>query len=145
MLASVFELVYANLMKCVKGKIVIPADVNVWQHELTTAQALAHNGYDVTFLTIKAGSSGKNPDILMMGVKWEIKSPKTDKLSAIERNLKRATKQSGNIIIDSHRLHKLRDVTVQTLLIQKLKQQKSIRRLIYINRKREAVDIGTLI
>lgn len=75
----------------------------------------------------------------MMGVKWEIKSPKTDKLSTIERNLKKATKQSGNVILDSCRLDKLHDTT-----IQKFKQQKAIKRLIFINKKREAVDISTL-
>lgn len=76
---------------------------------------------------------------------YEIKSPKTDKLSAVERNLKRATKQSGNIIIDSRRMSKLRDVTIQKFLMQKLKQQKTIKQILFINRKHEVTDIGDLL
>jgi len=128
-----------------KGIIIIPADTNVWKHELITVQALASNGYDITFLPIKKGHTAKSPDILMMGHKWEIKSPKTDKLSAIERNLKRATKQSSNIILDSYRLDRLHDMTVQKFLIEKFKQQKAMKRLIFINKKRESIDISTLI
>jgi hypothetical protein len=78
-------------------------------------------------------------------VLYEIKSPKTDKLSAVERNLKRATKQSGNIIIDSRRMSKLRDVTIQKFLMQKLKQQKTIKQILFINRKHEVTDIGDLL
>lgn len=140
-----FETVYADTVKPRKGKIVIPATANVWKHELITAQILAQNGYDVTFLPIEAGFSGKSPDVLMMGLKWEIKSPKTSKLSALERNLKKATKQSGNIIIDSRRLDGLHDTTIQKFLVQKFKQQKTIKRLLFINKKREAIDISTLL
>lgn len=128
-----------------RGIITIPADTHVWRHELITVQALAHKGYDITFLPANNANRSKSPDILMMGVKWEIKSPKTDKLSAIERNLKRATKQSGNIILDSCRLRTLRDATVQKLLIQKFRQQKAIKRLLFINRRREIIDIGNLV
>lgn len=52
-------------------------------------------------------------DAVIDGVLYEIKSPKTDKLSAVERNLKRATKQSSNIIIDSRRMSKLHDATIR--------------------------------
>lgn len=87
----------------------------------------------------------KSPDILMGGVKWELKSPRTDKLSAIERNLKRATKQSENIIIDARRLHKIHDATVQRFLVQKFKQQKTISRLLFVNRKRQIIDISSIV
>jgi hypothetical protein len=132
-------------MRKKKGQVLIPANANVWKHELTTAQALALNGHTVTFLTTEQGTSKKSPDIVMMGQKWEIKSPRTDKLSGIERNLKKATKQSGNIIIDSHRLSSMHDVTLQRFLIKMFKQQKTITRLILINKKRQVIDIGALL
>jgi DNA-binding sugar fermentation-stimulating protein len=81
----------------------------------------------------------------MSGKKWELKSPKTDKLTAIERNLKRASKQSANIVIDTGRLKKIHDATVQNLLIHKLKQQRTIKRLILVDRKRRVIDINRLI
>jgi hypothetical protein len=85
----------------------IPAGLAIWQHELATAEALAKVGYVVEFLPVDKRKDTKSPDVVMNGEKWEIKAPKTDKLSAIERNLKRATKQSDNIIIDSRRMSKL--------------------------------------
>ena len=128
-----------------KGEIRIPAGVNVWKHELSTANALARVGYVVEFLPTKDIKNAKSPDILMDGEKWELKAPRTDKLSAIERNLKRAAKQSGNIVIDSRRLHKIHDSTVQNFLLQKLKQQKTIKKLLFVNRKHQVIDIGKLI
>ena len=129
-----------------KGEVRIPADAeNVWKHEIMTAHALAKAGYSVEFLPAMNNNDTKSPDILMDGMKWEIKAPKTDKMSAIERNLKRATKQSGNIIIDSQRLHRLQDRAVQRFLVQKFKQQKTIKRLLFVNRRRETIDISTIV
>lgn len=122
-----------------------PAGINVWRHELLTADALATAGYIVEFLPTKDIKNTKSPDVLMNGEKWELKAPKTDKLSAIERNPKRATKQSSNIVIDSHRLRKIRDSTVQAFLLQKLKQQKTIKKLLFVNRKHQVIDISKLI
>ncbi len=62
---------------------------------------------------------------MMEGLSWEIKAPKASKLSAIERNLKRATQQSPNIILDSSRMIGVQDQAIHTLLIRKYKQQKN--------------------
>lgn len=132
-------------MRKKKGTIRISTDVHVWAHELNTAKALADAGYTVIFLTNNGERYAKTPDVLIDGEKWEIKSPKTDKLSAVERNLKRATKQSGNIIIDSHRMRKIHDSSIQRLLVNKSKQQKTIKRLLFVNRKRQVIDINKLI
>ena len=126
------------------GKISIPANTNVWEHELSTAKALANDGRRVEFLTAKESKHTKSPDIIMDGELWELKSPKTDKLSSIERNLKRASKQSHNVVLDSQRLRKLRDIEVKRFLIRKYSQQKSIKRLIFVNRKREVIDISKI-
>lgn len=128
-----------------KGEIRIPAGLTIWQHELATAEALAKAGYVVEFLPTDGRRDAKSPDIVMKEEKWELKSPKTDKLSAVERNLKRATKQSGNIIIDSRRMSKLQDRTVQKFLISKCKQQKTIKNLLFVNRQRQVIDISTLV
>lgn len=127
------------------GKVIIPANVSLWDHELKSAQALALHGYVVEFVEVSNGHRIKTADVVIDGVLYEIKSPKTDKLSAVERNLKRATKQSGNIIIDSRQMSKLRDVTIQKFLMQKLKQQKTIKQILFINRKHEVIDIGDLL
>jgi hypothetical protein len=123
------------------GRVIIPHGVNVWSHELSSANALSGTGFDVEFLVIRNRDGTKTPGISMRGELWEIKSPKTDKLSAVERNLKKATKQSCNIIFDSQRMSKIHDSTIYDFLQKKLRQQKSIKKLIFINRKREVIDI----
>lgn len=87
----------------------------------------------------------KTVDVLIDGLAYEIKSPKTDKLSAIKRNLKRAVKQSSNIIIDSRRMSKIHDATIQKFLLQKLKQQSSIKKLLFVNRKHQIINISDLV
>lgn len=126
------------------GKVIIPANVQPWGHELKTAHTLAQKGYTVEFVAVSNDHRAKTADVVIDGVLYEIKSPKTDKLSAIERNLKRATKQSSNIIVDSRRMNKLHDATVQKFLRQKLKQQKTIQRLLFVTRKHEVIDISKL-
>ena len=137
---------YSAMAKARKlGKIIIPHGTGVWHHELMTADALAGAGYSVEFLATNGMQYAKSPDVLINGEEWEMKSPQTDKLSAIERNLKRATKQSCNIIIDSHRMSKIHDSSVLKLLVQKYKQQKTIKKLLFVNRKRQVIDVSTLI
>ena len=111
---------------------------------MKTAHSLARYGYIVEFVVINHGRGTKTADVIIDSVLYEIKSPRTDKLSAVERNLKRATKQSGNIIIDSRRMSKLHDATIQKFLAQKLKQQKSIKSILFVNRKHEVIDISTI-
>ncbi len=63
-----------------KGAVLIPADVEgVWKHEIATAHTLAKAGYTVEFLPAKNNNDAKSPDILMDGVKWEIKHPEPTK------------------------------------------------------------------
>lgn len=126
------------------GKVIIPASVTPWDHELKTAHALAQYGFTVEFVAVSNNHKAKTADVVIDGVLYEIKSPKTDKLSAVERNLKRATKQSSNIIIDSRRMSKLHDATIQKFLAQKLKQQKTIKSILFINRKHQVIDISDI-
>ena len=128
-----------------KGSVIIPAGLDVWDHELKTAQVFAKHGYTVEFLITNQVQRVKTADVLIDNITYEIKSPKTDKLSAIERNLKRATRQSSNIIIDSRRMHKIHDATIQRFLIQKLKQQKTIKKILFVNRRHEIIDISDLL
>lgn len=127
------------------GKVIIPASVSPWDHELKTAHALAQHGFTVEFVTVSNNHKAKTADVVIDGVLYEIKSPKTDKLSAVERNLKRATKQSSNIIIDSRRMSKLHDATIQKFLVQKLKQQKTIKKILFVNRKHQVIDISDML
>jgi hypothetical protein len=126
------------------GKIIEPAVGNVRDHERRTAKALASVGMTVEFVEPSDRDSTKSPDVLIDGVYWEVKSPRTDKMTQIEKNLKRASKQAPYIVIDSRRVKRISDTTLQKYLLGRLIAQKSIRRILFVNRRGEVVDIATL-
>lgn len=48
-------------------------------------------------------------DVLIDGIQWEMKSPKSDKLKMVQKNLRLALRQSRNVIFDSRWMKKLPD------------------------------------
>lgn len=122
-----------------KGRIIIPAGRKPWPHELRVAEILAAAGHMVEFLP---ETSLKTADIRLDGVEYEIKSPFTNKPDKLERNLKRALKQSKNIIFDSSRTKNIRDDKLYKFLITKAGQQKQIGRLIFITKRGRTIDIS---
>ena len=118
--------------------IVIPAGRIPWSHELRVANILAKAGHRVEFLP---ELNGKTANILLDGVKFEIKSPRTNKPDKIERNIKRALMQSNNIIFDSSRIKNMRDDNLQHFLAKKAIQYKRINHLIFITKRGKIIDI----
>lgn len=53
------------------GKIIIPHGIDVWHHELLTADALTGAGYTVEFLNTDGIRYAKSPDVLIDNKKWE--------------------------------------------------------------------------
>jgi hypothetical protein len=49
----------------VEGSIIIPAGLDIWEHELKTAQTFARGGYMVQFLVAKQAHRTKTADILI--------------------------------------------------------------------------------
>ena len=88
------KLTYENksAMTTRKGKIVIQPGVNVWPHELKTAEALAAAGHTVEFIKRSENRYDRSADVLMDDIAWELKAPKSDKLHMVEQNLRRALK-----------------------------------------------------
>ena len=84
------------------------------------AQLLALNGKEVEFIP---ESNIKTPDIYIDRTMYEIKSPISNKVDAVERNLTRALSKSPNIVFDSSRM-KVRDNQVLRELIKRKKQEK---------------------
>ena len=126
------------------GKIIEPAHANIRDHERHTAQAIAMTGVDVEFV-IPIGGITKSADIMINGCHWEMKSPVTSKMAQIEKNLKKASKQSAYIIVDTQRIKLLPDKKVEVFLIEALKKNRSIKRLLLVDRRRNVIDINTLI
>ncbi len=127
------------------GKIIIPDGANIWAHEMSTAKVLAHRGHTVEFVLVSDRDFTKSPDVLIDGVHWEMKSPRTDKIQQLEKNLKRANRQAAYIIIDSQRMNRLQDKVIQRFLVGQLQNQRSIKGLLFIDRKRSVIDIRELL
>jgi hypothetical protein len=126
------------------GKVIEPSRCNIREHERRTAKAIANTGLIVEFVPESKKDFTKSPDILIDGIRWEMKSPKTDKLNQIQNNLKKANRQSKYIIIDTQRVKRLPDKAIQNFLLTRYKNQKSIKGLWFVNRRREVVDITKL-
>ena len=92
------------------------------KHEFETAKYFANKGFDVAFLKPSNIKGTNNPDFLLLGKIWEIKSPIGKSRRTYEDNLKKAIKQSGNIIFDLRRL----DQISEKLCINILKKYKSL-------------------
>ena len=122
------------------GKIIVENGAYPEPHEIYTATVLAKERGDIVFVAPVFDLKRKNPDIKMQGLFWEMKASKTSKISGLEQCLKRATRQSGNIIIDSYRIKKLSDNKVECFL-ETQKDRRVIKKLIFINKRRKIIDI----
>jgi hypothetical protein len=126
-----------------QGQIIISAGLKPLPlpHELATARTLADAWHRVVFIQPNNLKGSRTPDIILDGTRYEMKSP-TGNLNAIERNLRRALKQSPNIIFDSRRM-KLHDTTeIKRHLSFEMRKYPRIRHLLLIDKKGEIVDLN---
>ena len=123
------------------GKIIIPAGVNVWPHELETAKALVNFSHTVEFKRKTEGYKVYSADAYIDGVLWEFKAPNGSKLDTVERNLRRAKEQSDHVVFDSIRMKKVPDFAIKREILSKAPLISGIRGVIFVNRKRECIDI----
>lgn len=124
-----------------KGKVIVDNDLNIWPHERQTAEALANAGYVVKFVRKSEVDHVKTPDIFMDGLYWEFKSPKSGNVGMILKNLRRALHQSCCIVFDSRRMKNLPNQVIEREVRIRSNELRSLRRLIYINRRGEVVVI----
>lgn len=123
------------------GKLTIHDGANVWPHEIKTARSLTALGHNVDFYPKSNQKYRRSADAYIDHELWEFKSPTSDKLDAIERNLKRGKKQSSKIVLDSRRMKHIPDLAIERELRAKSKINKTITHLKYINRHGKVIDI----
>jgi hypothetical protein len=129
-------------MNIYRGKVVVPANANPWPHELRVAKILALAGYAVEFIP---ETNTKTADILLDGIEFEIKSPKSANANSLEHILKKAVKQSCNIIIDTSRMKNVRDDNTRRFLINQVGIRRQINNLIMITKQGQIIDISALV
>ncbi|MBO7664579.1 hypothetical protein J6S46_01840 [Candidatus Saccharibacteria bacterium] len=120
------------------GQIIIPAGRKPWPHELRVAEILAEAGHKVEFLP---EANLKTADILLDEVEFEIKSPKAALSNSLEHSLKKAIKQSPNIIVDISRIKHARANNVRRFLLAQANVRTGIKRLIMITGSGCIIDI----
>lgn len=128
-------------MKKREGKIVIEPGTSVWPHELKTAEALAMVGYTVQFVRRSEERRAHSADALIDGELWEFKAPTSDKASAVDKNVRKALHQSKCVVFDSRRMKRISDAQVERELRKSASTLRSMRRLIFVNRRAEVIDI----
>ena len=94
----------------------------------------------VEFLVPVDDYKRKSADILMLGVEWEIKCPSGTSRSTISTQFQRATKQSGNIIIDTRRT-KLKYDEIEKRVLNEVKKRTSIQKVIIIDKSEKVIEI----
>lgn len=115
------------------GNIRIPGDVEVWPHEYRTALSLARAGHDVTFIKKSDVEHERTPDVLIDGERWEMKAPKASNARAIDRNVRRALKQSPRLVIDSRRMKDLPDSVAERELRKHARDMRTLKRLVFVS------------
>ncbi|MBR3252946.1 hypothetical protein IKF84_02645 [Candidatus Saccharibacteria bacterium] len=122
--------------------IIIASKRKLWPHELRVARILAAANHTVEFLE---ESSLHTADILLDGVEYEIKSPKSGTANSLEHLLKKALKQSPNIIIDTSRIKNLQDKAIRNFLRVQVKSRKQVKKMLMVDKKGRIVDISILV
>jgi hypothetical protein len=111
------------------------------QHEVDAAYILAcHYRTTVQFIIPSDSYKRKSPDIVMLGVVWEMKSPKGKSKYTIQEQFKRGSQQSKNLIIDSRRT-KLEYEYIKKSVLLELTKRPYIKKVILIDKSKKVVEI----
>jgi len=126
------------------GIIVVPPGVIIERNEKLTADFLAARlSMDVTFLVPNRTIGQKTPDIEMDGVLWEIKVPRGKGSRTIENTIRRAVKQSPNVVIDLRCMDGRIPTGRHLIEIERqFMKNRSIKRALVITRQEGVIDLG---
>jgi len=128
--------------KADKAKVIIAKDIKPEpeEHEISAARIVAEYINDeVRFIKRRTGYMAHTADIEMQGVEWEMKATLTNKKKTLGGTLRKATKQSKNIIIDC-RMSPLPMEVIENYLRFELVKRKDIKRLLLITKEKKVVE-----
>jgi len=122
------------------GSLIIPAGAQPEPHEVKVAAQLQRSGKNIVFIVPRDGYKQKTADIYVDGVPWEIKGPVGNTRHTISRQIKKASKQSKSIIIDTSRT-KIKDKDIERWLKADVMQHKSLQNLKLMTKNGKIIDI----
>ena len=74
-------------------------NVHLEEHEYKTVKFLLEQGYDIELIPPSRIKNLRMPDLMLMGLPWEMKAPLGDSKHTIKNIVQNASQQSANIII----------------------------------------------
>ena len=111
-------------------------------HEIIVAKILEkYFHFKIEFIAPINDYKRKTPDLVMNGLLWEIKSPTgKSRRHTVSYQFDRASKQSKFIIFDGQRTE-LTDDFLQKRISFELEKHRSIRKVIFITKSQEVLEI----
>ena len=110
-------------------------------HEDSTFVFLAQFGFDIELIKPTNIRKAKNPDILISGVIWEIKSPESNNKKTLKKRMHIASLQSDRIIFDLRRIKEKYCAEMEKNVLQKFKEKTTFKRLLLITHEGRLLDI----
>ena len=96
--------------------------------------------YFNTDITCINPGTGKTPDLKINDIEWELKSPQGNGVKTIENILKKAAKQSKNIILDFSRIKMNGNQAFYRTKYYLHNNKHGIKRLIIITKNHKVID-----
>ena len=126
------------MLRMKTGKI-IPNGVSLEKHEYDTILLFTEMGLDVELIPRSNQKGIRTPDIVMEGLKWEIKSPTGKGRWLLENTLQKASRQSSNVIIDLNRI-KIHQIKCLQELEKQFHKSKGVKHLKVITKAKKVVE-----
>ena len=123
-----------------KRGTITPNGVSLEKHENDTIVYFTEMGYNIELIPPSKSPGSRQPDFIMNGLPWGMKSPISNGARTIEHAVRSASKQSENIIIDLRR-SKIDDERAIAQIKFHASKRTNIRRLIVITKKGAHIDI----
>lgn len=114
-----------------RGRL-ITNGVHILAHELAAYHFLCQLGKTLELILPSNTPGSKNPDLVMDGVIWELKSPTGQSLRTIQRILHKAGKQAENVILDLRRTRQIGDHAATITITAYFQASRRLRRVLVI-------------
>ena len=133
---KIIELKPAALSR--RGKF-LQNSIKLEPHEEDTAKYLTLYGFTIDVIRPMNTPKVHNPDFLMNGSIWEMKSPKSSNLKTIKKRVHEASEQSMRIIVDLGRVKKDYE-KVEREIVKRFCNKGTFRRMILITKDGRVFD-----
>ena len=113
--------------------------VHMEPHEENTAEYLTLYGFSIEAIRPVNTPKVHNPDFLISGTIWEVKSPTTNNLKTIKKRIHEASGQATRIVIDLRRIkHGAREVEKE--IAKRFASKSSLREMILVQKSGTVFD-----